>query len=126
MINDSMPIIKKTVIITGYSCNNRCKFCINEHKRVFSDRPTSDIILEMKDARRRGRTYLEIIGGEQTIRPDSIDLIKIAKNLGFQHIVMATNGRMLSYKSYAKRMIDSGITAIIFSIHAHNAKLHDY
>lgn len=117
--------IKKAVIITGYHCNNFCKFCISADKRGIAQRTSSEIILDMVEARKRGATYLEIIGGEQTIRPDILYLIRYGKKLGFRIICMATNGRMLSYKDFARGIVDSGITDIIFSIHGHNARLHD-
>lgn len=121
-----MEKIKKTVIITGYNCNNRCLFCIDSNKRNVLQKSTKEIIYEMTEARKRGRTYLEIIGGEPTIRSDFIYLVKMSKKLGFKDIVMSTNGRMLAYKEYAKKLISAGITTIIFSIHGNNAKLHDY
>lgn len=49
----------------------------------------------------------------------------MAKTIGFMDIVMATNGRMLSYKKFAEEIASSGLTGIIFSIHGHNAELHD-
>jgi len=118
-------MIKKTVIITGYSCNNNCKFCIDANKRNLPEKTTEEIISEMVDSRSRGRTYLEIIGGEQTIRPDFVYLVETAKKIGFRNIVMATNGRMLAYKAFAKKVIEAGITSIIFSIHGHKPELHD-
>jgi len=118
--------IKKTVIIIGYQCNNRCRFCIDAHKRDLPNKTTVQIKKEMLEARQRGATYLELIGGETTIRPDALELINFAKNLGFQTIAMATNGRMLSYLEYARQMIRAGLTDIIFSIHGHEAKIHDY
>lgn len=117
--------IQKTVIITGYRCNNHCQFCIDADKRKLHDKTSQEIIAEMIDARKRKRTYLELIGGEATVRPDIIYLIKTAKTLGFEFIVMATNGRMLSYQDFAKKLIAAGLTDVIFSIHGHNAKLHD-
>lgn len=121
-----MEKIKKTVIFSGYSCNNACVFCINSEKRKNpNDRTTGQIIQEMINARSRGRTYLEIIGGELTIRPDIITLIKSAKKLGFETIAMATNGRMLSYPKFASKLVEAGITDIIFSIHGHNYQVHD-
>jgi MoaA/NifB/PqqE/SkfB family radical SAM enzyme len=121
-----MGLTRKTVIITGYSCNNRCGFCIDANKKSLPQKSTQGIISEMIETRSRGRTYLEIIGGEQTIRPDFIYLIKMAKKIGFKDIVMATNGRMLSYRDYAKKLVEAGITSIIFSIHGHKPELHDF
>ena len=117
--------IKKTVIITGYKCNNMCQFCIDENKRDLPNKTTQQIMQEMTNARQRGTTYLEMIGGESTIRPDIILLVSSAKKLGFETISMATNGRMLSYDKFARQIIEAGLTDLIFSIHGHNAKLHD-
>lgn len=116
---------KKTVIIWGYKCNNRCCFCIDSEKRDFAVKSTEEIKKEMADSRRRGSTYLELIGGETTIRPDAVSLVNSAKQLGFKTIAMSTNGRMYSYPDYAQKMIKAGLTDIIFSIHGHNEKLHD-
>lgn len=123
---NSKPKIKKTVIITGYRCNNRCRFCIDADKRDLPNKSTKEIVAEMIDAKKRGTIYLEIIGGETTIRPDFLSLIKFAKKLSFETISMATNGRMFSYPKFAKAAIEAGLTDVIFSIHGHNAKLHDF
>jgi len=117
--------IKKTVIFTGYKCNNKCVFCINWDKTNIQGRTTYEIKQEMIGAKNRGSTYLEIIGGETTIRSDIIELISFAKSLGFKTIMMATNGRMYSYKEFAQKIIKAGLNSIVFSIHGHNAKLHD-
>lgn len=117
--------IKKTVIILGYQCNNNCRFCLNTNKRNLVNKTTVQIMAEMKSVRKKGFTYLELIGGEPTIRPDIIDLIKFAHQLKFENVVMATNGRVFSYKEMAKKIIKAGLTDLIFSIHGHNSKLHD-
>ncbi len=120
-----MNKIEKFVIICGYRCNNNCVFCINSGKRQIDDKPTAQILREMLDARKRGKVYIEFIGGEITIRPDVFVLIKQAKEMGFNSVNMATNGRMLSYPDFAKRLVGSGIDEIIFSIHGHEPVLHD-
>ncbi len=120
-----MGKIQKIVIICGYRCNNNCVFCINSGKKHIRNKTTGEIITEMAEARKRGKTYLELIGGELTIRPDVCQLIAAAKKLGFEFIAMATNGRMFSYPSFAKKITNAGLTDLIFSIHGHNARLHD-
>lgn len=117
--------IKKTVIIVGYQCNNRCRFCIDANKRDLVNKTTSQIKKEMIETRNRGATYLELIGGEAAIRSDTLELVSFAKNLGFKTISMATNGRMFSYPEYAQEIIKAGLTDVIFSIHGHNSKIHD-
>jgi len=118
--------IKKTVIFGGYSCNNRCVFCFNEEKRGrLEDMTTEEIKSKMANARRRGSTYLELIGGEPTIRHDIIELVKFSKKLGFETIMLSTNGRMFSYSEFAKKIIRAGLNHIVFSIHGHTPELHD-
>jgi len=118
--------IKKTVIIVGYRCNNRCQFCNDANKRQLPNKTTGQIKEEMIRARKKGTTYLELIGGETTIRPDILELVSFAKDLGFQTITMSTNGRMYSYLEFTKKMIEAGLTDVIFSIHGHQAKIHDH
>jgi len=119
-------IIKKTVIFTSYECNNHCRFCIDADKKKIPGRNTAEIIAEIKAARERGATYLELIGGEVTIRRDALELIKTARDLGFTTISLTTNGRMLSYPDYAEKIIQAGLTDIVFSIHGYDAASHDY
>lgn len=122
-----MPKIKKTVIIPGYRCNNNCQFCLNVHKRnSIPQKTTLQVKKEMVEAKNSGTTYLELVGGEMSIRPDIIELIKFAKQLGFDTIMMSTNGRMYSYQNFAKKIVEAGVNSLVFSIHGHNAKLHDF
>lgn len=117
---------KKTVIFMGYSCNNNCIFCCNsERRKNIKDQSTSEIKQQILEAKRNGTSYLELIGGEPTIRKDILNIVKFAKDLNFETIMFATNGRMFSNKNFAKKVIESGVNHIVFSIHGHNSKLHD-
>ncbi len=118
--------IKKTVIITGYLCNNRCRFCMEADKRNLPVSTTLEIQKEMIGARKRGSDYLELIGGEMTIRPDIVKLISFAKDLGFSTIMMSSNGRMYSYPKLTESILKAGLNSIVFSIHGHTPKLHDW
>ncbi|MBI3554081.1 MAG: radical SAM protein [Elusimicrobia bacterium] len=117
--------IQKLVLFTGFSCNSHCHFCIDLNKRDLPDKSTSQIVAEMVQARSKGVDYLELIGGETTVRGDFIPIVRAAKKLGFKDVVVVTNGRMLSYPEFAKQTVEAGVSDLIFSIHGHNAKLHD-
>jgi len=117
--------IKKVVLVPGYQCNNRCVFCINTDKRDLKLRGTLEIKMEIIAASERGCNYLEFAGGENAIRPDFCELVRWGRDVGFKRIAVATNGRMFSYPAFAREAIDSGLTDIIFSLHGHNAALHD-
>ena len=117
---------KKLVLVTGYSCNNNCRFCYDSNKRNIPDKKTRELILELFQARKLGCNYVDFIGGEVTIRKDIFTLIKKAKEIGYERICLTTNGRMLSYKPFLKKLIDNGLNSIIFSIHGSNAESHDF
>lgn len=119
------PKTEKLVLFTGFSCNSHCHFCIDLNKRDLPDKSTKTIITEMVQAKAKGVEYLELIGGETTIRGDFIPLVRTAKKIGFKDIVLVTNGRMLSYPRFAKDTVEAGVTDIVFSIHGHDAELHD-
>ena len=118
--------IKKTVIFTTYRCNNNCRFCIQQDIRNKETRSTDQIKVEMLNARKRGSTYLELIGGEIAIRDDFIELVEFAKGLNFETIMIATNGRMFAYKEYAHKALEAGLSSLVFSIHGPDAETHDY
>jgi len=119
-------LIKKSVIIMGYSCNNNCIFCCNSKRREETkDEQTPKIKRKILEAKKEGATYLELIGGEPTIRKDIFEIVKFAKKLDFDTIMFATNGRMFSNKEFVKKILDAGINHIVFSIHGHNSRLHD-
>lgn len=117
--------IRKTVLFTGYSCNNRCGFCVDYDKRHISDCTTADLLRQMARARAEGSDYLELIGGEATIRRDFPSLVRAARKMGFREVVTATNGRSFSNALFAREVVRSGITAVIFSIHGPTGDAHD-
>lgn len=119
------PKTEKLVLFTGFSCNSYCHFCIDLNKRDVPDKSTQQIVREMVEAKGQGVTYLEMIGGETTIRADFLPLVRTAKKLGFKDVVVVTNGRMLAYPDFAKAAVEAGVTDLVFSIHGHDAKLHD-
>ena len=119
-------IEKKLVLITGYKCNNNCRFCYDSNKRNIPDKKTKELLIELFQARKLGCTYVDFIGGEVTIRKDIFTLIRKAKKIGYERICLTTNGRMLSYKPFLKKLINCGLNSIIFSIHGHNAESHDF
>jgi MoaA/NifB/PqqE/SkfB family radical SAM enzyme len=117
----------KTAIITGYSCNNNCRFCYDGgHKRTLPDMSTRTIKKELLMGRKRGSDFVDFLGGEPTIRRDIFDLVGYSKKLGFKTISMTTNGKLFYYRDFARRMIDAGLNSAVFSIHGHTPQLHDY
>jgi MoaA/NifB/PqqE/SkfB family radical SAM enzyme len=64
--------------------------------------------------------------GEPTLHPDLLKIIKYGKKIGYDKIQVITNGRMFCYLNFIKQVKDAGLDEITFSIHGHNARMHDF
>lgn len=120
--------IIKISLLLGYECNNRCIFCYDgagyKRGRILP-LLTEEAKEKIRIGRERGGNFLDILGGEPTIRKDLIELISYAKSLGYEQIAITTNGQMLSYYEYAKKLVEAGLNHIIFSLHSNRPEIHD-
>ncbi len=68
-----------------YSCPLQCPYCSNpmDFAKVKSELSTEEWIDVFKQARKMGATQLGLSGGEPLTRPDLVELIKAARDLGF-------------------------------------------
>lgn len=118
--------MKKADLKVGFSCNNHCLFCVQGRKRTeFKDKDIKQIKKEMKEAAGECDGIV-FTGGEPTIRPDFLSLVRFAKNLGFKLIQIQSNGRMFSYPDFCKKTVKAGATEFSPALHGHIAELHDY
>ena len=118
---------QRAIFNIGYTCNNNCRFCaIAKTREQVSDLSSDEIKHKIKKAWQKGAVELIFSGGECSIRPDFIELVKYARNTGFKHIEVTTNGRMFSYEDFSKKVVRAGLLFIRFSLHGHNADTHDY
>ena len=115
---------KHWISITGL-CNNNCRFCLDSHRKDRFHRKKEDIFDELKKAREKGNTKIIISGGDPTIHPDFIEIIKKSSELGFSKIQAITNGRMFADLQFLKKAVDVGLSEITFSIHSHKVELGD-
>ena len=109
----------------GYACNYNCRFCSIGHARRTISKTTVEALADIEAARREGFRTIGFGGGEPTIRPDILSLTSFARKSGFDTIRVQTNGIMLSYKDFARRLVEAGADYFKFSIHGHNAAIHD-
>jgi len=113
------------LVRSGMGCNNACRFCCQADLRVEGcDRSAEDVLAEVRAARPGGVVVLS--GGEVTLRPELPEWVEAAKAAGAATVVVQTNGRMLSYRKLAKRLVASGVDVFAVALHGHTAALHDW
>ncbi|TKD13198.1 radical SAM protein [Polyangium fumosum] len=114
---------KKVIMNVTYKCNNRCTFCATGTRTQFDGDLDRQRELLVK-YRKLGVTLLDFDGGEPTLNPNLVRLVGFARRIGYERVNVTTNARMSSYEDYAKKLVHSGVTSILTSIHGPDAQTH--
>lgn len=99
-------------------CNLRCPVCFATAGTTgYVYEPTLDEIKSMLVNLRSNRpvpaTALQLSGGEPTVRDDLPEIIRMAKELGFRHVEVNTNGiRMASDLNYCRALKEAGMSTV--------------
>jgi len=115
---------RKVIINITYRCNNHCLFCAVGN-RIQEDLPFDYIQEVLERYRSEGVGQLDLDGGEPTLHPRLFDIVKLASRLGYHPINITTNARRLAYPDFARRVLNSGVTSILVSIHGPNTSVHE-
>jgi len=99
-------------------CNLKCPVCFaNAAAAGYVYEPSQEDITGMlKNLRANDpvpATALQFSGGEPTIRNDLFDLVRKAKEAGFRHVEINTNGVRISQDvEYAKNLKEAGVSTV--------------
>ena len=99
-------------------CNLRCPVCFaNAAAAGYLYEPTQDEIRQMLRNLRNLKPHpcpaIQYAGGEPTVRKDIVDLVKMAKEEGFTHVQIATNGiRLAKRENLAKELKAAGLNTV--------------
>lgn len=109
----------------GFACNNNCLQCsVGDNRFHYNERPSAEIVEEMKKNRSQ-YSHIEFTGGEPTMRRDLPELIALAQDLGYKQIGLSSNGRLFSYGRICKSLIAAGLNKVTFSLLGPDALIHD-
>lgn len=114
---------QKLIMNVTYVCNNHCAFCAVGTRTQIDGHPTRQR-QHLDKYRRHGVHMVDFDGGEPTLNPELIPLIRYAKAIGYDRINVTTNGRMCAYPEFAEKLTHSGITTLLFSVHGADARSH--
>ncbi|MCC6551792.1 MAG: radical SAM protein [Polyangiaceae bacterium] len=114
---------RKVIMNVTYKCNNRCTFCATGTRTQFDGDLERQRELLVK-YRKLGVTLLDLDGGEPTLNPNLLTLIRFARRIGYEKVNVTTNARMASYDDFAGKLVRSGVTSVLVSIHGPDAQTH--
>ncbi len=107
-------------------CNNRCCFCLDSDLVFLDPFVITDEVKRLIDqGREQGATRLILSGGEASIHPDFMELVRHGQQAGYDRVQTITNGRMFTYQRFFREAVDAGLGEITFSLHSHRARIHD-
>lgn len=99
-------------------CNLKCPVCFaNAATAGYVYQPSKEEVREMLENLRSNdpvpATALQFSGGEPTIREDLFELIRMAKESGFRHVEVNTNGlRLAQSVDYCRGLKEAGMSTI--------------
>jgi len=109
-----------------YQCNNSCRLCVQgDKRRRFPENPTLRSLKKILKEQRETCDEVVFTGGEPTVHPDFLRLVRAAKGDGYK-VQIQTNGRMFAYPDFARRVMRLGADSFGISLHGPNAKTHDF
>ncbi len=110
----------------GFRCNNFCTFCVQGDKREkLPTKPLEELRESLKSGRESGASGVVFTGGEPTLHAGLLELVRLAKALGYETIQIQSNGRTFCYEKYVKELVAAGATEFGPSLHGPTAEIHD-
>ena len=102
------------VIEITQDCNLSCSYCFASSGPGGTELPNEDVIDLLETVKSQGGTRpIQFSGGEPTVHDDLPALVEQAREMGFGHVEVNTNGLALANRDgYAERLVDAGVTAI--------------
>jgi len=110
-----------TNLLVTNRCDLRCSYCfMNAGASGVVYEPTLDqikkLMIQARNQKPMGSKAIQITGGEPTIRSDLFEIIRIAKDVGFSHIQVNTNGLKLADSiEYCQKLKDEKVNTIYMS-----------
>ena len=106
-------------------CNLRCKHCYQNASKPLSNELTLKEKLKLIDELDKvGVPSIALSGGEPTIHPDFLPVVKAASSKGM-YVAVATNGWRFADMDFLKKVKDSGLRYVEVSIDSANPRKHD-
>ncbi len=95
----------------GHMCNNRCVFCVSGQRTAMREAgpmPEGPTLEAIRRARKAGHTKITLLGGEPTLQPAFLRIVSETVSLGFEEIVLFTNGVKTARAAFVDAILATG------------------
>ena len=111
------------LVRTGFLCNQDCVMCWQD--RGWGADGRVDVRPWIDELRAEGATALIVSGGEPTLDPDLLAVLRHAAAAGFRSISVETNAVLLARPGAAARLREAGATEALVSLHSSDPGVSD-
>lgn len=120
-------ITRRGVLWLGLKCDVKCKFCYDENvnKKEKLWVPLEDTKRALSKFRNYyGNRYVDFMGGEPTLHPKILDIVKYSSDIGLKPTLI-THGMHLADFDRALKFKNAGVHDFLMSIHGVNETVAD-
>jgi 7,8-dihydro-6-hydroxymethylpterin dimethyltransferase len=94
-------------------CNLSCPICFAQSGPGSADPALEQLSADFRQLARNGSTFVQLSGGEPTLRDDLPDIVAAAKAAGCENIQLNSNGiRLGQDKAYTKALANAGLSFV--------------
>lgn len=115
-------------VFLNYACQAKCPFCFNPPltpELIRWKLPLERLAAELIKQHAQGYRGVAYSGGEVTLLRELPKMLRLSRRAGYDPIGIVSNGLRLAEKSYARELVDAGLSFCCISIHAPHSELHD-
>lgn len=111
---DKAPLL--AVIDLTNRCNLRCPVCfadVDKRSSYFLDfEVVRGMLRALVERPSQPCRHIQFSGGEPTLHPQFLEILRLAREMGFDHIQVATNGIRFAHYDFARRCEDAGLQTL--------------
>ncbi|MBP6977236.1 MAG: radical SAM protein [Bacteroidales bacterium] len=101
------------ILNVTHQCNLECRYCFDRQGNHGNEPTLDEIRASLRQLTKKGKSLVQLSGGEPTTRPDLHEIIKAAKDAGAKYVQLNTNGiRLGEYKEYVSRLAGAGLSFV--------------
>ncbi len=100
-------------------CNLNCNICFADSNKYLCEPSFEEIcamLKRLREERPAPCTTIQFTGGEPTLHPKFLEIVRVSKDLGFTHIQVASNGIKLADPEFAIKAREAGLQYIYFQM----------
>ena len=107
-------------------CNSACSFCVVASPFYTKDSVDYRSVVDFLHANaNQGFDTVNLHGGEPTIHPRFIDMLKLIRELGYPQAHVQTNGIRMADPAYVATLVELGVRSFIVSLHGDQPEVQD-